>query len=148
MDEITHIIRAIEQGDAKATEELLPLVYDELRKLAAHQLAGEHSPPTIQATELVDEAYLRLVGNPDQRWEGRRHFFGVAAEAMRRILIERARRQSRQKHGGGWQRVDWDKVELTAEMPSERLLALDEALGRLEEADATAAQLIKLRFSW
>lgn len=150
MAEVTQILTAIERGEARAAEELLPLVYDELRRLAASQLS--HQPPgqTLQATALVHEAWLRLVGSgegaSDPKWDGRRHFFGAAAQAMRNILVEQARRKSRPKHGGGLQRVDMEKVELTVTMPPDELLALDEALVKLEEFDAQAAELIRLRF--
>src|SRR5207249_2361192 len=123
---------AIEQGDPHAAEQLLPLVYDELRKLAAQKLAREKPGQTLEATALVHEAYVRLVGTPPggaaREWEGRAHFFAVAAEAMRRILVEKARRKSRQKHGGGLPRVDVELANVVAPMPDEDLLALDEAM--------------------
>jgi len=150
MADVTQILTAIERGEARAAEELLPLVYDELRRLAASQLS--HQPPgqTLQATALVHEAWLRLVGTDqaasDPKWDGRRHFFGAAAEAMRHILIDRARRKSRPKHGGGLARVNVDRLELAETTPPEELLALDEALVRLEGFDAQAAELINLRF--
>lgn len=144
---VTQILEAIGAGDKHAAEELLPLVYEELRRLAAARMA--HSPPgqTLQPTALVHEAWLRLVGKPEQQlWHNRGHFFAAAAEAMRRILIERARRHSAQKHGGGLRRVDLDQVDIAEEANSELLIALDEALTTLAERDPTAAELIKLRF--
>lgn len=147
MSAVTQIRQAIEHGDAKATDELLPLVYHELRRLAAHKLASEASGHTLQPTALVHEAYLRLVGpGQAQQWDGRGHFFAAAAEAMRRILVESARRKKRLKHGGELQRVDLDKVELPLPMPDEELLALDEALDRLASVDSRAAEIVKLCF--
>lgn len=140
------MLEAVQQGDPKAAEEILPLVYDELRKLAAHKLASEAPGQTLQATALVHEAYLRLIGKDDPQWSGRRHFFGAAAEAMRRILVENARRKMRWKRGGQLERVDLEAVELTCPMPDEDLLAVDEALDRLEESDPRAAELVKLCF--
>jgi RNA polymerase sigma factor (TIGR02999 family) len=147
MSDVTHILAAIEQGDSHAAEELLPIVYDELRKLAAAKLAQEKPGQTLQATALVHEAYLRLVDvTKMQPWDSRGHFFAAAAEAMRRILVENARRKKRLKHGGRGQRVDLDAVAaVEAERPDE-LFDLDEALQRLERADAAAAQLVKLRY--
>jgi RNA polymerase sigma factor (TIGR02999 family) len=148
MSDVTHILQAIENGDAKAANELLPLVYQELRRLAAHKMAGESPGHTLQPTALVHEAYLRLVGGPgqSQQWDGRGHFFAAAAEAMRRILVESARRKKRLKHGGELQRVNADEVELPLPMPDDELLALDEALDRLVTVDARAAQVVKLCF--
>jgi RNA polymerase sigma factor (TIGR02999 family) len=142
MSEVTRILSAIEQGDPHAAEQLLPLVYDELRKLAARKLAREKPGQTLQPTALVHEAYLRLVDvNKVQRWDSRGHFFAAAAEAMRRILIENARRKKRHKHGGSGRRVDLDGVAaVEAEGPDE-LFDLDEALQRFEEADAAAAAI-------
>ncbi len=148
MSEITQILTSIESGETKAAAELLPLVYDELRRLAAHKLAHEKPGQTLQATALVHEAWLRLAG-PDQpamHWESRRHFFGAAAEAMRRILIDRARRKAFERHGGQWQRVELDAVEIAAPIPDEQLLALHEALDELLLLDPQAAELVKLRF--
>jgi len=145
MDEVTRILSAIEQGDPQAAGQLLPVVYDELRKLAAQKLAQEKPGQTLQATALVHEAYLRLVGSQDPGWNGRGHFFAAAAEAMRRILVERARRRKRLRRGAGC-RLDLDDVDLIDEAPAEELLALDEALERLARKDAIAAQLVKLRF--
>jgi RNA polymerase sigma factor (TIGR02999 family) len=144
MADVTHILSAIQQGDSLAAAQLLPLVYDELRKLAAQRLAQEKPGQTLQATALVHEAYLRLIGSdPDYPWDNRRHFFAAAAEAMRRILIENARHKKRQKHGGGLQRVDL--VDPPAQSADEELLALDEALGRLAAEDAVAARVVELR---
>jgi RNA polymerase sigma factor (TIGR02999 family) len=134
------------QDEKQASADLLPLVYNELRRLAARRLANEAPGQTIQATELVHEAYLRLAGNEPQTWEGRRHFFGAAAEAMRRILIDRARRKQRLKHGGRQERVNVAEVELPAVVPSDDLLAVDEALQELAKVDPEAAELVKLRF--
>lgn len=131
MSEVTRLLTAMEQGDPADVDRLLPAVYDELRRLAAARLAQERPGQTIQATALVHEVYLRLVGGDSNRWENRRHFFGAAAEAMRRILIENARRKQRLKRGGDWHRTELDAVELPAPMPDETLLALDEALDRL-----------------
>jgi len=147
MSEVTRILSAIEQGDPRAAEQLLPLVYEELRKLAAQKLAQEKLGQTLQATALVHEAYMRLVGgDPGRRWDGRGHFFAAAAEAMRRILVEQARRKRRRKHGGGRRRVDLDEALQVAEASAEKLLGLDEALGRLEAVDPLAARLVKLRY--
>ena len=150
MSEVTRILDSIAQGDPKAAEELLPLVYDELRRLAAAEFSRLPPGQTLQATALVHEAWLRLTGSDhgaaDPKWQGRRHFFGAAAQAMRNILVDRARRKSRPKHGGDLQRVDVEEVQLAEIMRPEELLALDEALARLEEFDPQAAELIKLRF--
>jgi len=141
------ILNRVEQGDPKAAEELLPLVYEELRRLAAARMANEAAGHTLQPTALVHEAWLRLVRpGLSQQWDGRRHFFGAAAEAMRRILVEAARRKKRMKHGGEWQRVDLAEVELPMPMPDDELLALDEALDRLATVDSRAAQVVKLCF--
>ena len=147
MSDVTHILSAIEQGDPQAAERLLPLVYDDLRKLAAQKLAQEKPGQTLQATALVHEAYLRLVGDPStQTWENARHFFAAAAEAMRRILIERARSKGRQKWGGDCRRVDLDNLDLFTSVTPDQLLALDEAIDRLAEEDPTAARLVRLRY--
>jgi RNA polymerase sigma factor (TIGR02999 family) len=146
MGDVTVILEAIQRGEREAAEELIPLVYDELRSLAARRLAQELPGQTVQATELVHEAYLRLAGSSLQNWDGRRHFFGAAAEAMRRILIERARRKQRLKRGGQLQRVEFDGVEIPGLPPDEELLALDEALRQLTQVDPAAANLVKLRF--
>ena len=136
-----------DETDPHVSAQLLPIVYDELRKLAALKLAGEKPGQTLQATALVHEAYLRLLGDGrEKRWDGRAHFFAAAAEAMRRILIENARRKKRWKHGGRLERLDIDEVELPVPMPDDELLALDEALDRLVEVDARAADVVKLCF--
>jgi RNA polymerase sigma factor (TIGR02999 family) len=145
MSEVTRILSAIEQGDPKAAEQLLPLVYDELRKLAAAKLAHEKPGQTLQATALVHEAYLRLVDvEAAPEWNSRGHFFAAAAEAMRRILVESARRKGRDKHGGSRQRVALDHLELAVDLPCDNLLALDEALSALAERDPPVAQLVQL----
>jgi RNA polymerase sigma factor (TIGR02999 family) len=147
MSDVTRILSAIEQGDPHAAEQLLPLVYDELRRLAAQKIVQEKPGQTLQATALVHEAYLRLVDvEKVQQWNSRGHFFAAAAEAMRRILIESARCKKRARHGGNRQRIDLDEALLVAVDPSEDLLALDEALGRFEGVDPVAAQLVKLRY--
>ena len=152
MSEVTRILSAIEQGEPQASERLLPLVYDELRKLAAQKLAQEKPGQTLQATALVHEAYLRLVQSPQREqwaakdWNSRGHFFAAAAEAMRRILVENARRRSRAKHGGGRERVELDSSALVAPEIDHDLIALDEALDRLAAADALSAQVVKLRY--
>jgi RNA polymerase sigma factor (TIGR02999 family) len=147
MSEVTRILSAIDQGDPSAAEQLLPLVYDELRKLAAAKLAQEKPGQTLQATALVHEAYLRLVDTEQaQHFNSRGHFFAAAAEAMRRILIEQARHEGRQKRGGKRQRLDLDAVALATKVTPDQLLALDEAVSRLTEEDPTAAQLVKLRY--
>jgi RNA polymerase sigma factor (TIGR02999 family) len=146
MNEVTRILSAIEQGDPHAAAQLLPLVYDELRQLAARRLSGEKAGHTLEATALVHEAYLRLVDvDKAQAWDSRRHFFAAAAEAMRRILVESARRKGRRKHGGGRQRQPAES-ELAAPERPEWLLALDEALDRLGAASPQAAELVKLRY--
>lgn len=146
MSDVTRILTAIEKGDARAAEDLLPIVYKELRRLAAHRLSREKPGQTLQATALVHEAYLRLVGVEDPKWEGRGHFFAAAAEAMRRILIESARRKKRLKHGGGRRRFEIDDADLAIEGPSLDLIALDEALKKLAEEDPVKVDLVKLRF--
>jgi RNA polymerase sigma factor (TIGR02999 family) len=143
---VTQILEAVGAGDKHAAEQLLPLVYEELRRLAAARMAQAPPGQTLQPTALVHEAWLRLVGGQQQLWNSRGHFFAAAAEAMRRILVERARRRSAEKHGGGLRRVDLDQVDIAEEANSDVLLALDEALTALAERDPTAAQLIKLRF--
>lgn len=146
MPEVTEILTALESGQKEAAAELLPLVYDELRRLAAWRLANEQPGQTLQATALVHEAYLRLVGREDPQWNGRRHFFGAAAEAMRRILVENARRKSRLKRGGDLKRVDLVGLDLPMPMPDDDLLALDEALDKLVTTDSRAAEVVKLCF--
>jgi RNA polymerase sigma factor (TIGR02999 family) len=147
VSEVTRVLSAIEQGDPHAAGQLLPLVYDELRKLAAQQLAQERPGQTLQATALVHEAYLRLVGaDAEAHWDGRGHFFAAAATAMRRILVENARRKRALKRGGDLGRQDLDEVQLAAPEPQEDLLALDEALNRLAGTDPAAASLVQLRY--
>jgi RNA polymerase sigma factor (TIGR02999 family) len=147
MSDVTRILSAIEQGDPSAAAELLPLVYDELRKLAAARLADEKPGQTLQATALVHEAYLRLVdGDLVRRWESRAHFFAAAAEAMRRLLIDQARRKRRPKHGGGRTRVSLDEALCLRETPDDDLLALDEALQRLAHEEPAKAELVKLHY--
>jgi len=146
MSEVTRILSAIEHGDPHAAEQLLPLVYEELRKLAAQKLAQERPGQTLQATALVHDAYLRLVEvNEVQHWDSRGHFFAAAAEAMRRILIDNARRKRRPKHGGDRRRVDLDAAASVAEAPTDDLLALDEALTKLAAEEPIKAKLVKLR---
>ena len=143
---VTQILKSIQHGDPQAAEQLLPLIYDELRKLAAQKMACETPGQTLQPTALVHEAWLRLTGPQAQNWDSSGHFFGAAAEAMRRILIENARRKQRLKHGGGWQRVDFDNVDVAIECSDAQVLAVDEALAKLEALDKPSAELIKLRF--
>jgi RNA polymerase sigma factor (TIGR02999 family) len=145
MADVTQILSAIEAGDPKAAAELLPLVYDELRKLAAARLAEEKPGQTLQATALVHEAYLRLVGGQPDGWNGRGHFFAAAAEAMRRTLVENARRKAAGKRSGA-QRIPLDDVDVAAPERPDDLLDLDEALAALEKIDRTAAELVKLRY--
>jgi RNA polymerase sigma factor (TIGR02999 family) len=144
MTDVTRILSAIERGDLHAAEQLLPLVYDELRKLAAQKLAQEKPGQTLQATALVHEAHLRLVG--DQGFKNRGHFFAAAAEAMRHILVDRARRKKRGKHGGNRQRVPLDESIAASSCAGDELLAIDEALTRLEREDPQAAAVVKLRY--
>jgi RNA polymerase sigma factor (TIGR02999 family) len=146
MSDVTRILEAIGDGDQQALEKLLPLVYDELRRLAAANLARESPGQTLQATALVHEAYLKLVGTSEPRFETRGHFFTAAAEAMRRILIDRARSKGRQKRGGKARRLELHELDLALPPPDDDLLALDEALARLEQEDRPKAELVKLRF--
>ena len=147
MTDVTQILSQIEQGDPAAAERLLPLVYDELRKLAAAKLANEKPGQTLQATALVHEAYMRLVGSqPTQQWDSRWHFFAAAAEAMRRITLNCARDKKRLKRGGHFCRIDLEQAEIALDSNEEDLIALDEALAELEIEDAVAAQVVKLRF--
>jgi RNA polymerase sigma factor (TIGR02999 family) len=147
MNDVTQNWSRLESVDPSAADQLLPLVYDELRKLAAHRLAHESPGQTLQATALVHEAYLRLVdGQKSQHWNSRGHFFGAAAEAMRRILIENARRKEQVGRGGDRQRISFDSAEITLAAPSLDLLALDESLSRLDDHDSAAAALVKLRY--
>lgn len=147
MADVTQILSAIEQGDPCAAEQLLPLVYKELRKLAAQKMALEAPGQTLQATALVHEAYIRLVDTEKaQHWDSRGHFFAAAAEAMRRILINRARDRNRLKRGGDCQRIDLDKIEIALDTPDENLLTLNEAIENLAAEDQVCADLVKLRF--
>lgn len=147
MNEVTCILSALEQGDPVAAEQLLPLVYEELRKLAAQKLAQEKPGQTLQATALVHEAYLRLVDvEKAQQWNSRGHFFAAAAEAMRRILVETARSKAREKRGGDWQRIDFENLDVTTSVSPDQLVALNDALVRLTDLDALAGKLVKLRY--
>ena len=147
MNELTEILAAVEKGDATAADQLLPLVYTELRRLAAARMANEKPGQTLNPTALVHEAYVRLVdGEAPQHWDGRRHFFAAAAESMRRVLIERARSKRSEKHGGAMRRVDLDTLRIADETRAEELIMLDEALGELEKHDPQIAALVKLRF--
>ncbi|HEV8060353.1 MAG TPA: ECF-type sigma factor [Gemmataceae bacterium] len=147
MSEVTRILSAIDQGDAHAAEQLLPLVYDELRRLAEQKLTREKPGQTLQATALVHEAYVRLVEVKEaQHWKSCGHFFGAAAEAMRRILVENARRRKAVRHGGNWQRQDLDLIEPAVAPLTDDLLALDEALDKLAAMDSRKAELVKLRY--
>jgi len=146
MSEVTRILERVEQGDAKGAEELLPLVYEELRHLAAHKLALEAPGNTLQPTALVHEAWLRLTGPHEQSWDNRGHFFAAAAEAMRRILIENVRRKQRQKRGAGAERISLEGLDLAIHADDETLLLIDDALERLAREDPLSAKLIKLRF--
>ena len=146
MSEFTVILQQIERGDVRAASQLLPLVYDELRKLAAQKMAREHPGQTLQATALVHEAWLRLGGDEQPEWENRAHFFAAAAEAMRRILIDNARRRKAVRHGGNVERVPLDGLELAAGVDDDQLLAVHEALDRLAAHDVVKAELVKLRF--
>jgi RNA polymerase sigma factor (TIGR02999 family) len=147
LKDVTRILNAIEEGDTQAAEQLLPVVYDELRKLAAQRMKEEATGHTLQATALVHEAYMRLVGdNTDVRWDGRGHFFAAAAEAMRRILIDHARAKGAVKRGGGLQKLQLGPADLTFESASAELLDLDDALIKLAKEDPVKADLVKLRF--
>lgn len=146
MSEFTRILEDANNGDLKAADQLLPLVYEELRKLAAFKLANEKSPQTLQPTALVHEAWLRLTGSSTQEFQGRAHFFGAAAEAMRRILVDNARRKLARRHGGGQDRVKLDDVEIAVENQNDEILAVDEALDKLAVEDPTKAEIVKLRY--
>jgi RNA polymerase sigma factor (TIGR02999 family) len=146
MSDVTHVLDRAQAGDPHAAEELLPLVYDELRKLAAWKLANEVAGHTLQPTALVHEAWLRLVGSGTQHWNGKGHFFCAAAEAMRRILIESARRKQTLQRGGNWQRAELDESAIVLERPADEVLELDAALERLGGKDKQAADLVKLRY--
>ncbi len=146
MSDVTRILTAIEQGDAKASEELLPLVYHELRRMAAHKMSAEPAGHTLQPTALVHEAWLQLVDSPNQSWQNRAHFFGAAAEAMRRILIARARRKQTQRRGSGAAHLDVDEIEIASPAPDDQLLALNDALDRFAALEPQQAELVKLRY--
>jgi RNA polymerase sigma factor (TIGR02999 family) len=147
MSDATDLLKALQQGETRASAQLLPLVYDELRRLARKRLAQEKPGQTLDATGLVHEAYLRLVGQDvDKPWDGRGHFFAAAAEAMRRILVESARHKGRHKHGGGLIKNDFDEEKLVSPQQADELLALDAALDALDKVDRTAAELVKLRY--
>jgi RNA polymerase sigma factor (TIGR02999 family) len=146
ISDVTQILEAVCQGDPRAADQLLPLVYEELRRLAAARMAQEAAGHTLQPTALVHEAWLRLAGNQKQEWEGRAHFFAAAAEAMRRILIDRARRKRAARHGGDQQRVDFEEVDLACPIPDDQLLALDEALDKLAAKHPRQAEVVKLRY--
>jgi RNA polymerase sigma factor (TIGR02999 family) len=147
MSDVTRLIDAAALGDRQAAADLLPLVYEELRKLAAVRMAAEKPGQTLQATALVHEAYVRLVGGDQlQSWSGRGHFFAAAAEAMRRILVESARGKAREKRGGDWRRVDFEELDVATSVSSEQLVALDDALARLAALDHLAGELVKLRY--
>jgi RNA polymerase sigma factor (TIGR02999 family) len=146
MNDVTKILGAIEDGDPKASAELLPLVYEELRKLAAHKMSNEAPGQTLQPTALVHEAWLRLTGGRNVQWQGRAHFFGAAAEAMRRILINRVRKKKAMRHGGGQQKVDITEQNLASPTKDETLLAVDEALEKFAAEDPEKAELVKLRY--
>jgi RNA polymerase sigma factor (TIGR02999 family) len=146
MNDLTQMLQAIRRGDGRASDELLPLVYNELRQLASARMAQEAGGQTLQATALVHEAWLRMVGAGDRTWQNRAHFFGAAAEAMRRILVENARRKSRVKRGGGQIRMDVEDVDLAAATPDEKVLLMDEALEELKAQDPEKARLVVLKF--
>ena len=146
VSDFTQILERVEHGDPKAAEALLPLVYEELRRLAAQKMANEAAGQTLQPTALVHEAWLRLIGNEDQRWDGRGHFFAAAAEAMRRILIDRARRKRAARHGGGEAALPIDQIEIAGPVQEEDWLALNEALEKLNARDKQKADFIKLRY--
>jgi RNA polymerase sigma factor (TIGR02999 family) len=146
VSEVTHILERVQQGDPQAPGELLPLVYEELRKLAAAKMAYEAPGHTLQATALVHEAWLRLVGRSETHWNSRGHFFGAAAEAMRRILVERARRKARARHGGGLEKADWKHVTIATEDADDTVIAIHEALEKLAVESPQKAEIVKLRY--
>jgi len=143
--DVTQLLSAIDSGDARAAEELLPLVYEELRRLAAHKMANERAGQTLQATALVHEAWLRVAGSDRQQWRGREHFFSAAAEAMRRILVDNARRKQRIRHGGGWERVPLDVIDLPIAQNDDKCIRVDEYLEQLAADDPEKAEIVKLR---
>lgn len=146
MTDVTRILNAIEQGDVRASDELLPLVYDELRAIAARKISREPPGQTLQATALVHEAFIRLVGKEPASWDSRGHFFLAAAEAMRRILVENARRKKSQKRGGGYERVNLDELTISITGPSDDIIAVNEAVDKLSAKDPVAAELVKLHY--
>lgn len=146
MSDVTQILNAIERGDARAVDELLPLVYEELRLLAAQKLSQELPGQTLQATALVHEVYIRLIGSQAQNWDSGRHFFAAAAEAMRRILVDNARRKKSQKRGGGRQRVDLDNLAVVGKNPPDDIIELDEAVTKLAMQEPEVAELVKIRY--
>jgi RNA polymerase sigma factor (TIGR02999 family) len=146
MSDVTQVLEAIGRGDGRASDELLPLVYDELRRLAAARMAQEAAGQTLQPTALVHEAWLRMVKDGERNWQNRAHFFGAAAEAMRRILIENARRKSRLKRGGDQARIDIEQLELAATTPDDKVLLIDDALERLQAEDPEKARIVVLKF--
>lgn len=146
MSEFTQILGRVEYGDPKAAGELLPIVYEELRRLAAQKMANERPGQTLQATGLVHEAWIKLAGSPEQRWQNRRHFFAAAAEAMRRILIDRARKRNRTRHGHGLERIDLEQIEIAETATDHQLLAVDKALQKLAAESPERAELVKLRY--
>jgi RNA polymerase sigma factor (TIGR02999 family) len=146
MSDVTQVLQAIGRGDGRASDELLPLVYDELRRLAAARMAQEAAGQTLQPTALVHEAWLRMVKDGERNWQNRAHFFGAAAEAMRRILIENARRKSRLKRGGDQARIDIEQLELAATTPDDKVLLIDDALERLQTEDPEKARIVVLKF--
>jgi RNA polymerase sigma factor (TIGR02999 family) len=146
MSQVTYILERARQGDAQAAQELLPLVYDELRRLAAHRLAGERHQQTLQPTALVHEAWLKLSGDENRQWNGRQHFFAAAAEAMRRILVDRARRRLAAKRGAGEACLDADELEILAPGPDDQLLDVNEALEKFAQQEPRKAELVKLRY--
>jgi len=146
MKDVTQILNQIEKGDARAADELLPLIYEELRRIAAHKMANEAPGHTLQATALVHEAWLRLVGSSQQSWQNRAHFFGAAAEAMRRILVEHARRKQSLKRGAGAEKLELNESVLVLSVPPDELLAVNDALDKLSREDPAAAELVKFRY--
>lgn len=146
MSEVTRILTAIERGEAKSTDELMPVVYEELRRLAAHKMAAEAAGHTLQPTALVHEAWLKLVDSPSQSWQNRAHFFGAAAEAMRRLLVAHARRKKTQRRGEDATHLDVEEVEIASPVPDAELLALNEALDRFAALEPRQAELVKLRY--
>jgi RNA polymerase sigma factor (TIGR02999 family) len=144
--EVTQVLQALARGDGRASEDLLPLVYEELRRLASMRMSQEERGQTLQATALVHEAWLRMIGDGDRTWQNRAHFFGAASEAMRRILVENARRKSRLKRGGGQLRVDIDELDLTTTPPDEKILLMNDALEQLQAEDPEKARIVVLKF--